>query len=92
MRPGDDALRLGRAVAIAALAVGAALTVDSLMHAAAAQTPFGGVRPPASEHTGGLIGWLRAKQSEFYREMSSTIRAAKSDGSAVWALLAISFA
>jgi nickel/cobalt exporter len=33
-----------------------------------------------------------AKQSEFYREMSSTIRAAKSDGSAVWTLLGISFA
>jgi ABC-type nickel/cobalt efflux system permease component RcnA len=33
-----------------------------------------------------------AKQSEFYREMSATIRAAKSDGSAVWTLLAISFA
>jgi nickel/cobalt exporter len=32
------------------------------------------------------------KQSEFYREMSATIRAAKSDGSAVWTLLAISFA
>ncbi|WP_298260362.1 nickel/cobalt transporter [Bradyrhizobium sp.] len=62
------------------------------MHVAAAQTPFGGVRPRASEHIGGLIGWLLAKQSEFYREMSSTIRAAKSDGSAVWGLLAISFA
>ena len=35
---------------------------------------------------------LLAKQSEFYREMSTTIRAAKSDGSAVWTLLAISFA
>jgi ABC-type nickel/cobalt efflux system permease component RcnA len=33
-----------------------------------------------------------SKQSEFYREMSSTIRAAKSDGSAVWTLLVISFA
>jgi len=32
------------------------------------------------------------KQSEFYREMSRHIRAAKSDGSAVWSLLAISFA
>ncbi len=41
---------------------------------------------------GGIVGWLLAKQSEFYREMSATIRAAKSDGSAVWTLLAISFA
>jgi nickel/cobalt exporter len=41
---------------------------------------------------GGIVGWLLARQSEFYRQMSSTIRAAKSDGSAVWTLLAISFA
>ena len=57
-----------------------------------AQTPFGGPRPRAEPQVGGIVGWLLAKQSEFYREMSATIRAAKSDGSAVWTLLAISFA
>ena len=57
-----------------------------------AQNPFGGPRPAAEPQVGGIIGWILAKQSEFYREMSSTIRAAKSDGSAVWTLLAISFA
>ena len=58
-----------------------------------AQNPFGGPRSSAAEpQVGGIIGWLLAKQSEFYRQMSSTIRAAKSDGSAVWTLLAISFA
>ena len=58
-----------------------------------AQTPFGGPRPSGAEpQAGGIVGWLLARQSEFYREMSSTIRAAKSDGSAVWTLLAISFA
>src|SRR6201999_403747 len=41
---------------------------------------------------GGIVGWLMTKQSEFYREMSATIRAAKADGYAVWTLLAISFA
>ena len=46
----------------------------------------------AEPQVGGIVGWLLAKQSEFYREMSATIRAAKSDGSAVWTLLAISFA
>jgi nickel/cobalt exporter len=40
---------------------------------------------------GGIIGWLLTKQSEFYRAISTTIRAAKSDGSAVWTLLGISF-
>jgi ABC-type nickel/cobalt efflux system permease component RcnA len=83
---------LNRALAIGVLAATAALTVDGAVHVLAAQTPFGGPRPPVSEHTGGFIGWLLARQSEFYREMSSTIRAAKSDGSAVWALLTISFA
>ena len=92
MRSGEGSLPLTHVLAIAALAAATMLAIDGVMHVAAAQTPFGGVRPPVSEHTGGLIGWLLTKQSEFYREMSSTIRAAKSDGSAVWGLLAISFA
>jgi ABC-type nickel/cobalt efflux system permease component RcnA len=62
------------------------------VHALMAQNPFGGPRPPAEPQVGGIIGWILAKQSEFYREMSATIRAAKSDGSAVWTLLGISFA
>src|SRR6202042_3430938 len=78
--------------ALGALAVTAVLAIDGIVHVLAAQTPFGGARPPMNEHAGGIIGWLLAKQSEFYREMSSTIRAAKTDGSAVWGLLAISFA
>ena len=71
----------------------AALMLDGAVHLLMAQTPFGGPRPSGAEApAGGLVGWLLAKQSEFYRQMSSTIRAAKSDGSAVWTLLAISFA
>ena len=67
---------------------------DAALHDLLAQNPFGAPRPaqPAEPEAGGLIGWLLAKQSEFYRQMSSTIRAAKTDGSAVWTLLAISFA
>ena len=59
-----------------------------------AQNPFGGPRPapPPSRRSAASFGWLLARQSEFYREISRTIRAAKSDGSAVWTLLAISFA
>jgi len=69
------------------------LTLDGAVHLLMAQTPFGGPRPSGAEAPpSGLVGWLLAKQSEFYRQMSSTIRAAKSDGSAVWTLLAISFA
>jgi nickel/cobalt transporter (NicO) family protein len=77
-------------VTLAALA--AVIVFDAAVHALMAQNPFGGPRPPAEPQVGGIIGWILAKQSEFYREMSSTIRAAKSDGSAVWTLLGISFA
>jgi ABC-type nickel/cobalt efflux system permease component RcnA len=73
------------------LAVGLA---DAAIHDVLAQNPFGAPKSAqaAEPQAGGLIGWLLAKQSEFYRQMSSTIRAAKSDGSAVWTLLFISFA
>jgi len=79
--------------ALAATAVAlAAVMLDGAVHALMAQTPFGGPRPAAEPQIGGMVGWLLARQSEFYREISATIRAAKSDGSAVWSLLAISFA
>jgi nickel/cobalt transporter (NicO) family protein len=81
-----------RGLAICATAAGAILIFDGAIHALLAQTPFGGPRPSAEPQVGGIVGWLLARQSEFYREMSSNIRAAKSDGSAVWTLLAISFA
>jgi len=74
------------ALAVAGLA-------DSQLHAAWAQNPFGAPKGAVPDsQVGGIVGWLLAKQSEFYRQMSSTIRAAKTDGSAVWALLGISFA
>ncbi|WP_213737995.1 nickel/cobalt transporter [Bradyrhizobium sp. dw_411] len=68
------------------------LAADGALHGALAQNPFGGARAAPDAQVGGIVGWLLTKQSEFYREMSSTIRAAKADGSAVWTLLAISFA
>jgi nickel/cobalt exporter len=83
---------LARGIAITAAAFAAVIVFDASLHALMAQNPFGGPRPPAEPQVGGVIGWILAKQSEFYREMSSTIRAAKSDGSAVWTLLGISFA
>ena len=79
-------------LAICGLALAAVLMLDGVMHVLMAQTPFGGPRASAEPQVGGIVGWLLAKQSEFYREMSSTIRAAKSDGRAVWTLLSISFA
>jgi ABC-type nickel/cobalt efflux system permease component RcnA len=79
-------------MAITAAALATVMAFDAAVHALMAQNPFGGPRPPAEPQVGGIIGWILAKQSEFYRQMSSTIRAAKSDGSAVWTLLGISFA
>jgi nickel/cobalt transporter (NicO) family protein len=81
----------GLAVCLAAVLVIGML--DGAVNALMAQTPFGGPRPSGADaQAGGILGWILARQSEFYRQMSSTIRAAKSDGSAFWTLLAISFA
>jgi nickel/cobalt transporter (NicO) family protein len=83
-----------RPLALLALGVVALVALDAALHLAAAQvTPFGG-RPttPPPQEAGGVVGWVLAKQAEFYRAMSSTIRAAKTDGSAFWTLLGISFA
>jgi nickel/cobalt transporter (NicO) family protein len=44
-------------------------------------------QPPAT----GIVGFILAKQSLFYRELSGLIRAAKTDGSALWGLMGISF-
>lgn len=84
--------RLAQGITVTLAALAAVMAFDAAVHALMAQNPFGGPRPPAEPQVGGIIGWILAKQSEFYREMSSTIRAAKSDGSAVWTLLGISFA
>jgi nickel/cobalt exporter len=58
---------------------------------AALAQPFGMTRPQAPPEIGGITGWIFAKQAEFYRMMSGTIRAAKTDGSAAYTLLGISF-
>ena len=55
-----------------------------------AQNPFGAPRAPAGPD--GIAGWLLQKQAEFYRQLSDTIRKAKTDGNAVWLLMGISFA
>ena len=47
------------------------------------------MRQPAAT---GFVGWLLSKQALFYRELSGLIRAAKSDGTALWGLMGISFA
>jgi nickel/cobalt transporter (NicO) family protein len=89
----EPRLSLARGLAVCVAVAAVVLMLDGISHVLMAQTPFGGPRPGGAEpQIGGIVGWLLAKQSEFYQQMSSTIRAAKSDGSAVGTLLAISFA
>ena len=75
-------------VAFACLAV-CALAVGFADHAFA--QPFGMSRQAPPAEFGGVTGWMLAKQAEFYRMLSGTIRAAKADGSAAYTLLGISF-
>ena len=72
--------------------IAVALIADAALRSALAQNPFGGPATAPDAQVGGIVGWLLTKQSEFYREISSAIRAAKADGSAVWTLVTISFA
>ena len=66
------------------------LLVLGAIDAALAQ-PFGMTRGAPPPEIGGITGWVLAKQAEFYRMLSGTIRAAKSDGSAAYTLMGISF-
>src|SRR4051794_26970144 len=61
--------RAGRIVVSLATVAVIGVIADVALHAAFAQTPFGAPRsaPAAAD---GIVGWLLAKQSEFYREMS----------------------
>jgi ABC-type nickel/cobalt efflux system permease component RcnA len=85
----------GKRTVIALMLCAAALSLllaAGVFDAAFAQSaPFGGPRRASPPPADGLLGWVFAKQAEFYRDMSRIIRAAKSDGSAVWTLLGISF-
>jgi len=76
------------------LVMGLVLLAGLIDTALAQTSPFGVGRPPAAPPppaADGIVGWLLAKQAEFYRGLSSLIRAAKADGSAVWGLLGLSF-
>jgi nickel/cobalt transporter (NicO) family protein len=80
---------------LAALVAGLLLVAGAVDVVLAQGNPFGGPRPPAPSAApafgGGLFGWVLAQQAAFYHELSSLIRAAKTDGSAVKGLLAVSF-
>jgi nickel/cobalt transporter (NicO) family protein len=79
--------------ALVATAVAGALILAGAHDGALAQGgPFGMSRSQASAPVmGGVLGWIFAKQAEFYRQFSGLIRAAKADGSAAWSLMGLSF-
>ena len=81
-------------VALTLFTAAALLLVAGAFDFAFAQSsPFGGPRAPAAPPppADGLLGWIFAKQAAFYQDFSRIIRAAKTDGSAVWTLLGVSF-
>ena len=87
--------RTTRTLLIAGVAITGALVLAGLIDAALAQgSPFGAGTPksgPATQYTG-VVGWIMVKQAEFYKSLSGAIRAAKTDGSALWLLFGLSFA
>ena len=70
------------------VALAALVAACVLVRVSAQVGPLDGVRQPAAT---GIVGWIISKQSAFYRELSGLIRAAKTDGSALWGLMGISF-
>jgi nickel/cobalt transporter (NicO) family protein len=87
--------RTTRTLLIAGVAITGALLAAGLIDAALAQgSPFGVGTPksaPATQYSG-IVGWIMVKQAEFYKSLSGAIRAAKTDGSALWVLFGLSFA
>ena len=78
--------RLCRHMALITLVAVLVLVASPLATALAQVSPLDAVRqPPAT----GIVGFILAKQSLFYRELSGLIRAAKTDGSALWGLIGI---
>jgi nickel/cobalt exporter len=74
------------------LVVGILLLAAAFDDAFAQGSPFGGPRPgTAPVPVSGIVGWLFAKQAEFYRQFSGLIRASKADGTAAWSLMGLSF-
>jgi nickel/cobalt exporter len=83
-KPSSGAKLLAMTAAAAALIALVVLCLPTLAKA----SPFGS--SDAAPVTG-IAGWVLAKQAIFYRALSGTILAAKSDGSALWTLMGIAF-
>jgi nickel/cobalt transporter (NicO) family protein len=80
------AMRVGILFAIFAIATTVAIAGADV--ACAQSSAFGAAHPLA---VSGVAGWVLAQQALFYRSLAGMIRAAKNDGTALWALMGISF-
>jgi nickel/cobalt transporter (NicO) family protein len=78
--------RAAQGILLAACILFLLVTIDAVL-----AQPFGVARGPATAEVGGITGWVLAKQAEFYRMLSGLIRSAKTDGSAAYTLMGISF-
>ena len=75
-----------------AISVCVLLLALCLADAALAQgMSFGPRQPTSLSPSTGLVGWIFSQQAAFYRSLSSLIRTSKTNGSAVWGLLGLSF-
>jgi nickel/cobalt exporter len=60
--------------------------------AQAPRNPFAVGGQEVGGNASGIAGWILAKQSAFYQQISGAVRAAKQNGTAFWSLAALSFA
>ncbi|BAR98483.1 nickel/cobalt transporter [Blastochloris viridis] len=68
----------------------AIVVLAAALPALAQGSPLGvGPKPPPPD---GVVGWLLSVQAQFYRDLTQALRAARSDGSAAWGLVGLSFA
>jgi nickel/cobalt exporter len=91
---GRTTSQLAKRVSALILALAVIMLLTGVLDVALAQgSPFGGPRPQAAPPPpmGGVLGWIFAKQAEFYRQFSGSIRAAKADGTAAWSLFGLAF-
>jgi nickel/cobalt transporter (NicO) family protein len=77
-----------RRLSLPAIFAALVLLVSAYAGAHAQVSPLTAMRQPAAT---GVVGWILAQQSQFYRALSGLIREAKTDGSAYWALMGVSF-
>src|SRR6516225_10638821 len=86
-----DAARVHIALLVTVI-VGLLFAAGLIDSALAQAGPFGAPRAQTpAVPVPGVLGWIFAKQAEFYRQFSALIRASKADGSAGWSLLGLSF-